>query len=228
MSNPSFLEALFRRLSPWAVVTLFALMLAGTLGVRDWPHALAVPVLALALAGFLPLHRAAVLAMWLLATAGLLWLDARGHARAVLGTLPVLVNAGLCVLFARTLRQGHEPLVTRVVRMVEGEDRLQIPGVAAYTRAVTWYWALLTGMQVLLLAACWSWVQWPGASAPPAVRLWLHAGGYALPVLAMLAEYAWRRLRFRGHPHLAPHRFARRLVACWPRIVRDPPPGTRA
>jgi hypothetical protein len=58
--------------------------------------------------------------------------------------------------------------------------------------------------------------------------LWLHASGYALPVLAMLVEYAWRRLRFRGQPHLAPHRFARRLVACWPRIVRDLPPGKQA
>ena len=207
---------------------LFALMLAAAAGVGDWPQELALPVLALALAGLLPLQRAAVMAMWLLATAGLLWLDARGHARAVLGTLPVLVNAGLCVLFARTLRRGYEPLVTRVVRMVEGEDRLQIPGVAAYTRAVTWYWALLTGVQVVLLAACWSWLHWPGASAPPVLRLWLHASGYALPVLAMLAEYAWRRLRFRGQPHLAPHRFARRLVACWPRIVRDLPPGKQA
>ena len=220
----TFLAALFRRLSPWAVAVLFALMLAGALGQRDWPYALAVPVLVLVLAGFLPLRHIGGVAIWLLLAAGLLWLDARGHARAVLGTLPVAVNATLCWVFARTLRRGREALVTRVVRVVEGADRLAIPGVAGYTRAVTLYWALLTGVQVVLLAACWTWVQLAGASAPQVVRLWLHVGGYALPLLAMLAEYAWRRARFRGQPHLAPHRFARRLVACWPRIVRDPEP----
>lgn len=227
MSNSTFLQSFFRRLSPWAVLLLFALMLAAALGAGDWPRLLAVPLLAVALAGFLPLHRAGVLASWLLLAAALLWLDARGHAKAVLGTLPILVNAGLCLLFARTLRRGHEPLVTRVVRMVEGEDRLMIPGVVPYTRAVTRYWALLTGAQVVLLAACWAWVQGRGASAPQPAKLWLHAGGYALPVAAMLAEYAWRRVRFRGQPHLPPHRFARRLVACWPRIVRDPQPGSQ-
>lgn len=224
MSLPS-LDAFSRRLSPWALAVLFALMLAGSLARREWPYTLAVPALALALAGVLPLRRAVVLAAWLLLTAALLWLDARGHARAVLGTLPVWVNATLCWVFARTLRHGREPLVTRVVRVVEGAGRLAIPGVAHYTRAVTLYWALLTGVQVGLLAACWAWVQLAGVAAPPLVRLWLHAGGYALPLLAMLAEYAWRRARFRGQPHLPPHRFAQRLVTCWPRIVRDPPAG---
>lgn len=219
------MQTFCRRLSPWAVMLLFALMLAGAAGVRPWPHMLAVPVLALALAGLLPMNRPWTWLAWLALTGWLLWLDAHGHARAVLGTLPVLVNAGLCVLFARTLRRGHEPLVTRVVRVVEGEDRLEIPGVPGYARAVTAYWALLTGIQAVLLAACWAWVQWRGHAAPAAARLWLHAGGYALPLLAMLAEYAWRRVRFRGHPHLAPHRFAQRLIACWPRIVRDPDPG---
>jgi hypothetical protein len=198
----------------------------GTLGHQAWALRAAVPLLVLMLAQALPLRRAWGWVAWLALGAGLLWLDVRGQARAVLGALPVLINAGLCWVFTRTLRQGSEPLVTRVVRLVEGEDRLQIPGVAGYTRAVTVYWAVLTGVQVLALGGCWILLmQGNSASGPSWAHAWLHVGGYALPVLAMGIEYAWRRWRFRGQPHLPAHTFVRRLVACWPRILREPETG---
>lgn len=209
------------RLLPWTVLAFFVLMAVGALGRREWPYAVAVPVLVLMLALMLPVRRVSGFACWLALGVGLLWLDARGHAREVLGTLPILINAGLCWIFARTLRHGREALVTRVVRMVEGEERLAVPGLPAYSRAVTVYWALLTGVQSLVLALCWIAVLRQGASAATWVHVWLHVGGYALPAAAMLAEYAVRRWRFRAEAHLAPHEFVRRLVACWPRLVRE-------
>ncbi len=219
---PASSPDLLRRLAPWVLLAYVFMVLFGTLGRQAWMLRAAVPVLVLLLATILPLRRAWALALWLALGALLIGLDLRGQTRAVFGILPILINAALCVFFARTLRSGHEALVTRVVRVVEGEDRLAIPGVPAYTRAVTLYWAMLTGAQVLLLGSCWLLVLRAGEAAPGWARLWLHVGGYALPILAMLAEYAWRRWRFRGHPHLPAHAFMRRLVACWPSIVREP------
>ncbi len=192
----------------------------GTLGSQGWALRAAVPMLVLMLALALPVRRVGGFVVWLILGAGLLWLDMRGHSRTVLGTLPILINAGLCWIFARTLRRNREPLVTRVVREVEGEERLQLPGVRGYTRAVTIYWAVLTGAQVVVLGVCWQQLLQRGNAAPAWTHAWLQAGGYALPVLAMTAEYAWRRWRFRGQPHLPVHAFVRRLLACWPRIVR--------
>lgn len=214
-----------RRLLPPVLAGYVVLAGLGTLGRLGWALHAAVPMLVLLLALVLPVRRAGGFALWLVLGTSLLWLDARGRAHEVLGVLPILINAGLCWIFARTLRRGREPLVTRVVRVVEGADRLQIAGVAGYTRAVTVYWAILAGAQVAALGACWLRVLARGAGAAPWAHAWLQVGGYALPLLAMAAEYAWRRWRFRGQPHLPAHLFVRRLVACWPRIVREPEPG---
>ncbi|RAP56910.1 xanthomonadin biosynthesis protein [Oleiagrimonas sp. MCCC 1A03011] len=210
----------FRSLLPGLLLGYAALVFTGALGGGEWAYHLAVPVLVLVLAAVLPLRRAPVLALWLLLAAVMLWLDARGHAHWVLNLVPMLITAGLAWLFARTLRAGREPLVRRVVRAVEGEERLQDARVLRYTRQVTWYWAILMALQCLLLAACWALLIADGPMQAWA-RGWLHVGGYTLPVLAMAAEYAVRRWRFRDLPHPRPHEFIHRLVRNWPRIVRD-------
>lgn len=227
MSVPAPPLSLLRRLLPWTLAAYVVLTALGTLGRQEWALRTAVPVLVLMLAQALPLQRAWGLVAWLALAAVLLWLDARGQARTVLGALPVLINAGLCWIFGRTLRRGHEPLVTRVARVVEGADRLQIPGVAGYTRAVTLYWSVLTGAQAVALSVCWMLQLQRGAAAPAWTHAWLHVGGYVLPLLAMGAEYAWRRWRFRRHPHLPAATFLRRLVASWPQIIRDVEPVPR-
>lgn len=202
-----------------ALLVYAALLFTGMLSGRELPYRLAIPVLLLAVTPMLPLRRAPVVLGWILLAAGLLWLDWRGHARAILDSVPILVNLALCVLFARTLRGGREPLVTRVVRVLEGPERLASDGIAGYTRRVTWYWALLLGMQCALLCACWIVLATRGGSAQAWARDYLHVGGYLLPAVAMLAEYLLRRWRFRHLPQPGLLTFIRQLVTCWPQII---------
>jgi uncharacterized membrane protein len=209
-----------RALLPLMVLAYIALLLAGALSGTALPFRLAVPAMLVAVALSLPMRRMPVAMAWCMCAVLVLWLDWRGHAHAILDTVPVLINAGLCFVFARTLRADREPLVTRVVRLTEGPERLESEGIARYTRQVTWYWAILLGVQVLLLCACWTML----ASARPEMRIWariyLHVGGYLLPGVAMLTEYLFRRWYFRHLPQPGPVAFLRQLVTCWPQIVR--------
>ncbi|MBB6185033.1 hypothetical protein [Oleiagrimonas soli] len=213
-------SGLSRSLFPLLLLVYAALVFIGALGGGAWAYRAAVPVLTLALAAMLPLRRAPVLALWIALAALMLWLDWSGRAHWVLNLVPILITAGLGWLFGRTLGHGREPLVTRVVRAVEGDERVQNPRVARYTRQVTWYWTALMALQCLLLLLCWVQIA-VGGPLQSLARTWLHVGGYALPILAMLAEYLVRRWRFRDLPHPRPHEFMQRLVRHWPRIVRD-------
>lgn len=145
---------------------------------------------------------------------------AYGRASWVLGAVPVVISGALAWMFARTLRAGREPLVARMARIIDGPERLRQPGVAAYTRGVTGYWAVLLTVQCLLLAVCGLLLAREGHALAAFARLYLHVGGYLMPVLAMLAEYALRRWRFRHLPQLGLRSFLQRLMVCWPRIVR--------
>ncbi|MGZ5207252.1 MAG: hypothetical protein ACXWIQ_06215 [Caldimonas sp.] len=60
------------------------------------------------------------------------------------------IHVALAVLFALTLRPGHEPLVTALARRVHAGLS---PGMAAYSRKVTIVWALyFTAMAALSIA----------------------------------------------------------------------------
>lgn len=205
---------------PWLMLAYAGLLVAGRFSGSELPFRLAVPVLAAMLACALPMHRRLVAAGWVLASIGMLWLGWKGHVHAILDSLPILISLALCMVFARTLWPGHEPLVTRIVRVMEGPERLDTPGIATYTRRVTGYWAVLLGAQSVLLCASWIVVAtgWGGAQAW--ARGYLHLGGYLMPVLAMTAEYLLRRWRFRHLPQPGPLTFIRQLVACWPKIVQ--------
>src|SRR4029079_17858467 len=51
---------------------------------------------------------------------------------------PIAVNLALCVFFARTLRRGHEPLVSRFARI--GRAGQLAPDLVRYTRNLTRAW----------------------------------------------------------------------------------------
>ncbi|WHZ19356.1 MAG: hypothetical protein OJF55_001505 [Rhodanobacteraceae bacterium] len=219
---------------PWLALVLPAcgvLALAGGLSHR---HALSLAAILLLLLAWLPSiwrrRSAAALLTWIVLAALLLvpaWL---GHVQLALMALPVVFLGGLAWVFARTLRYGREPLITRFVRMVEGDARLALPGVAAYTRGVTVFWACLLGaMAVLSLAiALWArpggWLATLGLRAPFALPgsllAWYpEAGCWAVLLAAFVGEYLFRRWHLRAIPHQDPRRFVTQIVRRWPALL---------
>jgi hypothetical protein len=59
----------------------------------------------------------------------------------------------------------------------------------------------------------------------PWIQTWLHVGGYLLPAVFMLAEYAFRRWYLRHLPHVAPQVFLERLLRNWHQLLRDAEPA---
>ncbi|MFI4969456.1 MAG: xanthomonadin biosynthesis protein, partial [Lysobacterales bacterium] len=163
----------------------------------------------------------------------------RGNGRIALDALPVLVNAMLCGLFARTLRRGHRPLIARVIGVLEDPTRLALPRVAGYARALTLAWALLLGTQALVLAVLVACALPNGALAtfgvaPPVAlsgagwRWYLHAGSYALVPAFLVVEYVFRRGYLRNIPHAPLPQFLARLARRWPSLLRSVADDARA
>ncbi len=214
------------------VLAYFVLATWASSGGFGWLAAFALLVLVGALLS--PALRRRSVAAWgvvAAATLALGLLAASGEGLLALDALPILVNAALCVLFAGTLRRGREPLIARFIAILEGRDRLALPGVAAYARNLTRVWAVLLGLQACLLGvifclapgglfAAFGWPL-PALFALPGWRLYLHVGGYALVPLVLVIEYAFRRWHLRGieHPSL-PH-FIARVVQRWPALLHS-------
>ncbi len=123
--------------------------------------------------------------------AGVVLAAAAWHYSATLAWLvfvpPLAAFAFLACLFARTLRAGSEPLISRIARKA---GPALPPDVARYTRSLTALWA-----------ACFAALFFLALGLAPVVSLeawsrWVHALGYALPGALFLGEYAYRRRRF--------------------------------
>jgi uncharacterized membrane protein len=116
---------------------------------------------------------------------------------------PVAINLALCLFFARTLRRGHEPLVSRFARIERGGQLA--PDLARYTRNLTRAWA---GFFVLMaaisatLAVTGSVATW---------SLFSNILNYLLVVLFFILEYVYRRVCYRHHPHASPWQMICRL-----------------
>ncbi|MGN6790259.1 MAG: xanthomonadin biosynthesis protein [Rhodanobacteraceae bacterium] len=220
---------------PWLPLVLLAcgvLALAGGLSRR---HELSLAAAALLLLAWLPSvwrRRSFVMALvWLLLAALVLVPASTGHPVLALMALPVVFLTAVAWLFARTLKPGVEPLVTRFVRVIEGESRVNLPGVRGYTRGVTWFWACLLGAMALLsllialFAVPGGWLATFGVivpfSLPGSLLAWYpEAGCWAVLLAAFLAEYAVRRWRMRHIPHPPMRRFVVQIVRRWPALVR--------
>lgn len=220
---------------PWLPLALFAcavLALAGGVLHRGYLSLAAALLLLLAWLPMVWRRHSAPAAMAWLGFAALLLLPALfGHAELALTALPVVFLGIASWLFARTLRPGEEPLVSRFVRMIEGEARLALPGVRGYTRGVTWYWAALLAAMALLslaIALCaqpGGWLATLGWPAPfplhGSLLAWYpEAGCWALLLAGFVGEYLFRRWRLRAIPHPGVRRFVTQMVRRWPALVR--------
>ena len=105
---------------------------------------------------------------------------------------PLVMFAFTAIFFLRTLRPGTDPLITQVAR----REHFELPpGVAAYTRTLTWIWALcFAGLLLIaaLLIALLPLEQW---------SRWVHALGYTVPALLFIAEYGYRHWHFPERDH---------------------------
>ena len=220
---------------PWLPLVLLAcggLALAGGLLQQ---HALSLAAAALLLLAWLPSlwrrRSMPALAAWLALAALLLAPALTGHADLALMALPVVFLSLAAWIFARTLKPGAEPLVTRCVRVIEGEARVGLPGVRGYTRGVTLFWACLLAVLALLsllialFAVPGGWLATFGVAAPFALPgsllAWYPQAGCWIVMLAAFAgEYGFRRWRLRHIPHPPARRFVAQLVQRWPALLR--------
>lgn len=157
---------------------------------------------------------------WLLAACLALGVGASvaGFADQLLDGLPVVVHAALCLVFAGSLRAGQEPLVSHIVRLLEGPDHLAAPGVRRYTRRLTLAWAVLLGGQALLLAALLL-LAWNGVATEFA-HGYARLGGYLVVALFFVGEYLFRRWYLRDIRHIGPVDQVRGMLRIWPQLMR--------
>ncbi|MGH8214058.1 MAG: xanthomonadin biosynthesis protein [Rhodanobacteraceae bacterium] len=168
--------------------------------------------------------------LWLALAALLLIPAALGRVQLALAGLPIAILGALAWLFARSL--GREPLIARCIRVIESEQRLGLPGVAPYARGVTVYWAIVLGLQALVLVAIWLLAKPGGAldavgvavpfAMPRATLAWYpEIGCWAVLISAFAAEYVFRRWTLRRIPHPPLKEFLARLVRRWPELLRE-------
>jgi uncharacterized membrane protein len=219
---------------PWLLMALLAcgaLALAGGLLHR---HALSLAAVASLLLIWLPSvwrrRSFAALLGWAVLAALLLIPALLGHPELAMMALPVVFLGGISWFFARTLWRGREPLVSRFVRVIEGEARLALPGVRAYTRGVTVFWAcLLAAMALLslliaLFAMPGGWLATLGVKSavalPGSLLAWYpEAGCWVMLLIAFVGEYLFRRWHMRHIPHLPARRFMIQIVQHWHALV---------
>lgn len=141
--------------------------------------------------------------LWLL-PAILLWLAALQAPSSLVLLLDAalfhaVIQASLLSLFAGSLRQGHEPLVTMMARRIRGTLR---PDIAVYTRRVTLAWCLFFALQLGMSASLlttglngwlpirWWWIAVPDSCLPATVAMFVM-------------EYSLRRWLITGVEHVA-------------------------
>lgn len=225
--------ARLRRLALPLLLAWPPLALAGALSGRPGFDVAALVAL-LAASGLLLLgwQRPLASLSWLLAALALLVAAVAGRLALALEVVPILADVALAWLFGHTLATGRVPLVAQVIRVLEGEERLQAPGVARYARHVTLFWTLLLAAQAVVLAVfllcsvpggVLARHGWPSPlPVPQAWAAWYaHLGAWLLPVVAMAAEYGFRRWHMRHVPQPGLCAFVARLVDCWPRLLHS-------
>lgn len=161
------------------------------------------------------------------AAALLAWLARTRYALLPPLLVPVLFVGLVAWGFARTLRYGRVPLITRIVAALEGRPPAQLePEIARYTRSLTVLWACVLGALAAvnlalaalavprgLLAAFGIATPWP---VDEALWSWCANGAtYGLVGGLMVGEFLHRSRRFPGRYH-GPVDFAKRMAALGP------------
>jgi hypothetical protein len=202
-----------------------ALVLVAWLTGSDALSALCVVLLVSAvLAPGMRRHSRPAWTAWIVLVGAVVLLTFGGHGRTALDLVPLAINFGLAILFGISLSGAHTPLIARAIIAIEGAERLALPRVAGYARMLTLAWTVVFLIQVVVFVALMFW--WlprlaVDSSAHAWAITWLHVGGYALPAVFMVIEYAFRRWYLRHLPHVPARQFAQQLIRNWPQLLRD-------
>ena len=168
------------------------------------------------------------------ASALVLWLVQHSSLLPVLLLLPPVLFPWLVAwFFARTLRAGQVPLISRIVSGMEGCPPADLaPALKAYSRGLTQLWAAVLagiGLANLLLGI----IAVPDGLlvqlgyAPPitvsqtAWSWFANLLDYGLAGLLLVIEYVVRMRKFPDRPYRTLPEFARRLGALGPAFWRD-------
>lgn len=178
-------------------------------------------------------RRAWAWAAVVLATAGL-WAVQRSTVLPVLLLLPPVLFPWLVAwFFARTLREGQVPLISRIVAGMEACAPAGLsPELKRYTRGLTRIWAVVLGVIGLLnlglgLIAVPDGLLVQLGHAPPVTvpqatwSLFANLVDYGLAGLLMVIEYLVRMRMFPDRPYRTLPQFVRRLGALGPTFWRD-------
>jgi len=123
-----------------------------------------------------------------------------------------LLLAGLC---GRSLLAGRQPLVERIVWHMHGQPAELSLEHRRYARGVTVYWCLVFVAMALLnlvlamvaSVTVWSWIG--------------NIAGYAMPLVALIAEYGWRKHVFPVQQYRNIFDYLVRVVRLGPTLARD-------
>jgi uncharacterized membrane protein len=134
----------------------------------------------------------------------LYWLVLGGGGLYALYVPPAVIPAVLLIVFARSLRSGAQPWVSRVATIMRGAP-LPDP-LVVYTRQVTWLWCIVF---VVMFASAVSLAIW---ARPELWSLMTNVVHYVVLGAVFVLEFAYRRIRFRELEPWGLFEYLRRLV----------------
>jgi uncharacterized membrane protein len=121
---------------------------------------------------------------------GLAWVNEFGLPVIIFGLPHLVTNLFLMWLFARTLKDGREPLITSIARRVHGSLK---PELEIYTRRVTYAWSLFFLLQVVVSLGLYIFASLQTWS------MYINVLNVPLVILMFVCEYTYRVLRYRDH-----------------------------
>lgn len=121
---------------------------------------------------------------------GVAWVNKFGLPVIIFGLPHLVTNLFLMWLFARTLKDGREPLITSIARRVHGSLK---PELEIYTRRVTYAWSLFFLLQVVVSLGLYIFASLQTWS------MYINVLNVPLVILMFVCEYTYRVLRYRDH-----------------------------
>ena len=134
----------------------------------------------------------------------LYWLVVMGGGLYALYVPPAVIPAALFIVFARSLRPGQQPWISRIATLMRGAPLP--PPLVVYTRQITVLWC---GIFIVMFVSAVGLSIW---ASPALWSLMTNVIHYLVLGAVFVVEFAYRRMRFR---HLEPwglFDYLRRLV----------------
>ena len=124
---------------------------------------------------------------------------------------PVMINLGLLLLFGRSLKHDHIPIITRYAQLIDGHLDQQM---SIYTKRVTQVWTILFFV-LLIESICLS------IFSPIVIwSLFTNFVNYILVIVIFVAEYIYRNVVYPDLPKRSFLQFLYQLLQIRPSQLR--------